>query len=139
MTTAEAWLTSILDCGIADLSILDDVEYCIDDVLKTAKEYGNSLTLGTVMAAVFDIGRNGLQDAIDDRLAEIEASLDESECHENEEYRALLSLNPYDDTNEFHNFLDTHIWFIRNEEVYRKYLMDACNEFEQNTGFSLFE
>ena len=139
MTTAEIWLTGILDCGIADISILDGVEYDIERVIAKAYEFGEKLSLGTVMAAVFDIGRSEIQEAIDERLNELENEMSEEECHENEEYRTLLRLDPFEDTNEFHNFLDTHVWFCHNQEEYMKYLKEACDEFEQNTGFCLFD
>ena len=139
MTTAEYWLTHILGCGIADISILGGVEYDLDRVLKTVKNYGGDLSLGSVMAAVFDVGRTDIQEAIDNRLVALEDEMTEAECHENEEYRALLELDPFDDIREYHNYLDTRVWIEQHEDEYKKYLAEACDEFEQYTGFSLFD
>ena len=138
MTNAEAWLTAVLDCGIADLSVLDGCEYDRDDVVSECRSNFGKVTLNSLSATIISIGKSQLQDAIDDRLIEIEEALIESERNMDAEYRALLSLNPFDDIGEYHNFLDTSVWFEKNREAYETYLKEECDAFEQNTGYCLF-
>ena len=56
---------------------------------------------------------------------------------ETEKLEALRRLKPDDDIEGDFNFLATHVWFKNNGPVYRRYLPDAVDEFEDNVGFLL--
>ena len=97
MTIAESLLCSILGCGILDISVIDGCEYCWDDVLVEMQDSGMEICLESICYSILRIGMREMQDAIDARINEIEDELLESERNMDVEYRALLSISPYDD------------------------------------------
>jgi len=135
MTTAESLLCSVLGCGVLDFSILDDCKYCWDDVLVEMQDSGMKICLESICYSILRIGMRQMQDAIDERINEIEDALIESERNMDVEYKALLSISPYDDLMMYFNYLDTHVWFERNSDVYREYMSEAVEAFENDTGF----
>lgn len=49
----------------------------------------------------------------------------------------IRSLNTEEDVSSYHNWLDTHVWFEKNGDIYKRYLQDALEEFYENTGFEI--
>ena len=136
----DSLLMEIFQCGYVDLSILDGVRYAPADVLCYC--YGASLTdfsLNDYMLAVFKVGIDDIQVAINDRLCELEAIENERDRDEEEEreYRALEGITPDVDIYTYCNCIDTHVYFSDNAEVYRAYLSDALEAFADNTGFEI--
>lgn len=133
-------LMTLLGCGTLDLEMLEDVHYDFDEIidqldgLPVQEEGFNGL-----MRAVVDVGIIHIREAVDDRLCELEAAHTEREWdeYEAEEYRLLKLLDPDGDIRSYHNYLDTSAWFERRGEIYRKYLSDAIDSFEENTGITL--
>lgn len=75
-----------------------------------------------------------------ERLDEIYDELRELEDEEAElqtEIDEINSLNPIEDIESYHNYLDTSAWFNNNEEVYVKHFKDLVDEFEEETGLGL--
>lgn len=135
-SNAEMLLCAILDCGIADLSVIEDCEYDMEEIAEECRFQFGKVSLNGMSECIFYKGKRGIQDAIDDRINEIEDIDEESRTSdEREEYVDLLSLNPYEDIEEFHNFLDTSVWFKKNGSLYKKYVPSALERFEQNTGY----
>lgn len=141
-------LTDLLRCGSLDLKLLDDVGYDWCDIIvdyeglfyalkecQKRKEVG----LNHVMWLVVEYGKEKLEEAINDRICELEAIPNERELDENEEkeLKALNTLNPYEDVESSHNCLDTHVWFEQNGRVYKEYLSEALDEFANGTGFNI--
>lgn len=52
LTQAECILTKLLDCGIADLSVLEDVEYDLDDILDELV-INNMLSFTSLVESIF--------------------------------------------------------------------------------------
>lgn len=141
MSVKEDLLMELLDCGFANLELLDDVSYPVNEILEQLSyPFGReSFTLNDFMKAVVDLGILDIKDTIEERLNELseiakDRDLDDSEV---EELRCLQNvLDPYDDISGFFNCLDTHVSFRDHEEEYRRYLSDAITAFEENTGLN---
>lgn len=138
MTGRESLLTAILDCGTADLSLLDDVQYDWGDIFKRLEDDAHDLN--SVMREVFQVGYEDIQVAVDDRICELEAielngrELDDDEA---DELALLRELDASEDFDSFHNYLDTHVWCRNHADTYKKYMTEALEEFEENTGFCI--
>lgn len=141
MTTAEEWLCEIMGCGIADIHMLDDVKFDIARVLRNAKNmgYDDPFELNTVLASAVDLAKSELQVEIDKRLHRIMNEKGYDDAKRDPDYIELSSLDPYEDIGEWHNYLDTNVYFEKNEELYRKHLYDECIIFESMTGLPLFD
>lgn len=48
-------------------------------------------------------------------------------------------LDPFEDIQSFHNFIDTYIWIDADDkiEIYKKYVKEALDQFEEMTGFEI--
>ena len=99
----------------------------------------DGLDFNDVLRGAVSVGIIKLKEAIDDRICEIEAIPNERELDEDEEeeLNTLRLLKPDDDIEGDFNFLATHVWFKNNGPVYRRYLSEAVDEFEDNVGFFL--
>ncbi len=141
MTTgAESLLCEIFSCGSLDLKLLDDVGYGWDEVLDQIDWPQEGLDLNDLLRGVFSVGIIKLRDAVGDAICELEAiELNERDLDddEREALEALRQLDPDNDVQSYHNFLDTHVWFEHHGAVYRRYLKDAVEGFEENTGFCI--
>lgn len=135
-------LTALLECGTLDLCVLDRVGYDWCDVLDRAEGFGVSfekLGFNGLMRLVVDMGIEDLATAIGDRICELEAITNERELDEDEadELEMLRLLDPEEDVNAYFNFLDTHAYLQKNQDIYRDYAQDEVKEFEENTGLNM--
>lgn len=130
MINQNSVLMAVLECGTDDLSILDDIGYDLGDIVEELIAGGIRPTLNAITGEVFRRGVEELTQRINDRLCEPEDG-------DNDEVKAELRiLNPKKDINWFCNCLDTHVYFVKNEEIYREYLPEAIKDIEDNMGFS---
>lgn len=142
MSVKEDLLMELLDCGSADLDMLEDVHYPLYEVLDQI-DYsdGGRFTFNDLMRAVVDVGIIYIQEAISDRICEIDAISCAGrplEPDEEEELHVLQNvLNPDDDIKGFFNCLDTYVYFQNNAEEYHRYLPEAIGSFEDNTGLHI--
>ena len=133
----EMWLCSILQCGTDDLQIID-CGYEYDEIMQDCIDTYGRIELNALSCCIVNKGRDELQEAITERINELEEYMDEDECFDrNDEYQALLLLDPYDDIEEYHNYIDTSVWFKQYADEYRKYLPKAVEMFEEHTGYAL--
>lgn len=138
----EDLLTSILDCGHGDLYLLEDCQYDIGDIVEECEAQFGKIDINRLAITMFDFGLREIEEAIKDRLEELndieetEGELNEEEL---EERNALETLEPFDDMQRLHNFIDTHIWIDAEEKVdaYKKYMQDALDHFCEMTGFEI--
>ncbi|MGG1060142.1 hypothetical protein ABE159_10720 [Bacillus licheniformis] len=122
-------LVELLDCGWLDLQALECIERNFSDIIDYHNNnYGENekITLNSLLDANFQLTLSEVNDFIQDKIEELE---------ENEEYdkaNELKALDVYDDFKTFINFIDTHIWFRNNREIYEKYeeelepIFDKC-------------
>ena len=146
VSSREDFLMNLLNCGVLDLKLIDDVGYDWCDTLdgETLGEMlsdgsGRRETLNYIMRRVVEFGTDQLTTAVADRICELEAITNEREldADEEEELEALRTLNPEEDIESYHNFIDTHVWFENNADVYRTYLQEALDDFTEGTGFEI--
>lgn len=139
-------LMELLGCGSLDLRLVDAVGYDWCDVIsdEVAEHIVSSKRNGVVgvnilMRAVVEYGIQQIEEAVDDRICELEAIPNERELDENEEaeLKALMALNPDEDIQSYHNCIDTYVRFEQNAEVYREYMSDALDDFAEGTGFQI--
>ena len=127
-------LRALLNCGSMDLSLLDNVKYSWFDVLEQLDGLSlEDLDFNNLMRAVVSVGIIETKDALFERIEELET---QSEINDDEkaELAALKTLDPDQDIEGYFNCLDTHVYFANNASVYRQYLSDAIDAFENNTG-----
>lgn len=132
-------LTELLDCGYGDLGILEDCEYDFCDVIQECKDCEMELTVNNLCWAMFQLALADFEQSINERIEklheELEDGIDAIPVHE--ELEALESLDVREDIETYHNYIDTHVWFRNNEEIYRRYLSSAMDDFEDHTGFCI--
>ena len=146
ISSRDDFLISILHCGVCDLSLIDDVGYNWCDILDS-ETLGRMLssgsrqrdTLNYLMRRVVEFGIRQITTAVDDRICELEAIPNDREldADEEKELSALRALNPEEDIDSYHNFVDTHVWFENNADVYHTYMQEALDNFAEGTGFEI--
>lgn len=140
MSGAQSLLCEMLSCGSMDLEILDRIGYGWNEILDQMDWPREGLDFNDVLRGAVSVGIINLKEAVDERILVLEA---EESIHgklEPEgvgELEALRLLKPDDDIEGDFNFLATHVWFRRNGSIYRRYLTEALDEFEDNVGFFL--
>lgn len=149
LTTQECVMTKILDCGTADLSLLDDINYDLDDILDSLME-NNCLSLNGIFQEVFIKGAEELQEEFknqkEDIKAEILYRIEENEAEnltETEEHKELISdlallksgeLKPEEDLSYYLNYQDTHV-FMKHIDFYRRYMENTVDDIEYKMGW----
>ena len=74
LTKQQEVLTRILDCGICDLDLLENIQYDLDDIIDELIEAG-CLSLNNIFKTVFEMGAMELQEVLNennvlDKIAE---------------------------------------------------------------------
>lgn len=164
-------LMHLLKCGQCDVSILDDIEYDLDDILDELVE-NNDLSLSSLIRAVFQKGVDDLDELIksikpdviedlqilDETLpkesdsAEVidkkEAEFDTNSYYLGHKYdiewgdkipeyiEELSEINPFDDIDWYINCVDTHIYFTKHQDIYRRFFSDQISDIEDKIGFN---
>lgn len=128
MTNQEAILCGLLDCGTADLPMLEDINYDIEDIVQELSQDG-CLSLNNIFESVFRRGISDLQGAISDKKQDFEGEGNKEDAEK------LSCLDPERDVEYYCNCLDTHIYFKDNEETYREYLGEEISDIEDRMGF----
>ena len=145
VTNRDDVLVALLDCGNLDLSILDNVEYDLCEIIYDLRHEGIRPTLALIMGEVFLKGVSDMKGYIDEMIVSTrgeskDAMLDgdhETASRCARKLAALHKLDPEEDIAWDFNYIGTDIGFVKNEEVYRQYLPDAIKAVEDGIGFSL--
>lgn len=127
ISSREDFLMTFIGCGQLDLQLIDDVEYDWCDVLERVDfTCLGERKMSAIMHAVFDVGKDEINEAIRERIDYLEDTKKTygiSEEQENE-LKDLKKLNPYNDLEEYHNYLDTHVTCVNHKSVYKKFLSE---------------
>lgn len=140
ITNREDFLMQILHCGVLDLKLIDGVGYDWCDILDNdIFEGGVPFNLNNIMRMVFEYGFSQIEAAVDNRIDYLEDTektygLSDSQA---EELEALRTLNPMEDFDSYHNYIDTHVWCEQNGDVYQKYMSEALDAFADGTGYEI--
>lgn len=78
--SCEKILSAILDCGEVDVSLLNDIEYDIFDIVNITKDRYGEITLEYLINVVVEKGINDFDEAVADRISNIK--LDYSNLNE---------------------------------------------------------
>lgn len=125
----------ILSCGADDLEMLDGFSLDWGEVLDQIDWPQYGLGFNDIMRGVFACGIIRIENEIDCHICDLERSCSGEE--EEEELAALKLLNPNEDITAYFNCLDTHVYFRKNGEIYRRYLEYELNNFYDDTGFEI--
>lgn len=151
-------LCSLLECGYADLNMLNKCNYEYEEIEKHIIDvYGEDtkITLTKILCGAIIHYKSRVQNKIDEMIFELECEIKDMEQWYDDvdvkiniedkvkldrlwkEKEDLENLNAYDDIEEFINYIDTHI-YINDEElkaIYNKYLSDYIKEENEEIGF----
>ena len=139
-------LKAVLHCGTMDLSILDDIEYDLGEIVEELIAEGIQPTLNQIMSEVFRKATEDMTDAVNEEIMytrEDLYDLDEDEEEQDtahilqEKLSELLKLNPEEDIGWYCNCLDTSIYINRNSEIYNRYMDDAVERIGNRAGFPI--
>ena len=151
MISTQEWVfMKILDCGASDLSLLNDINYDLDDAIEELMADG-CLSLNGIFEKVFVMGATELQEYFQNEKEDIKQEIlrkieedEKEELIEEEERQELLldlmllesgELNPENDWSCYLNYQDTHV-FMRHIDFYRKYMENAVDEIEYKMGWN---
>lgn len=140
ISSREDFLMTLLGCGQLDLKLIDDVEYDWCDVLEQVDfSCLGERKLSAIMRAVFDLGKDRLNEAIGKRIDYLEDTKETYGISEEQEteLEELKELDPYEDLEEYHNYIDTHITCVNHKAVYEVYLSEELADFADGTGFEV--
>lgn len=139
----EDLLCSVLNCGYADLNILADCEYPMYELVEYVQEIGDEVNINSLCYAMFNLAINDVQEAIEERLAEMEELLEDEDIAEEvkDEYRSAIesNLDIREDIDTFHNYIDSHAYLMnnKNQDIYLRLFSDELSIFEEKTGYQL--
>lgn len=160
MTTYEAILTEILDCGTADLSMLNDIKYDLYDIIQECMN-DDCLSLHGIFQGVFYIAADTLQCKFDEQKDDIRevilealeeekrefidsGEMTEEELAECDEHKELIAdlellnnnkLHPESDVDFYLNYLDTHV-YMKHIDFYRRWMKDDVDMIEDDMGWT---
>lgn len=72
ITNTEILLCSFLECGTLDLSILDDVEYDLGEIVEDLQAEGIKPTLNVITSKIFYKGQDELREKLSEKILELE-------------------------------------------------------------------
>lgn len=159
MTMQECILTKLLDCGSADLLLLEDINYDLDEILDNLLE-NCDLNINSLFREVFRTGAMELKEEFELQKDYIEENIKESmkemkkECIEyglmteeetekEQEYKDFVAdlellhsdeLNPEKDMDCYCNYIDTHV-FLKHIDFYRKWMRSEIKNIEYKMGW----
>lgn len=140
------FMIALLDCGYADLELLERVDYDWTEIIERIKENGFDVHFNNVMRTIFDFALEDAQDMIEeikngllDKLYEDEQGITPLTPSKRADIQEVveMDLDLAMDVDCFFNYLDTHINLYDNEAIYREYFQEALDLFYQKTGHEI--
>ena len=146
MTTAEFIVCEMLNCGYLDIAVLDDVDdewmsECLEEI-KSMDHYD----FNTLMASIFLKAVSYIEDKLTEAQYDAEQELEDMAEMDDESFEyqeasekvdALYKLKPEEDIEWYCNCLDSSIYLVKNEELWRKYGADVLSEAEDKLGMDI--
>lgn len=135
-------IRAILNCGVDDLSILDDSEADMFKIVEQMRFEGLELTLNGIMAEIFKEGIFRMDEAVKaekKRLEteEYEGTLTEAGFEQLEAIRRY-NLSPQNDFTYYVNCLDTHLSCDSSKkEIYEEMFEQEMQDLMDYTGFNI--
>ncbi|MCI8978690.1 MAG: hypothetical protein HFI99_17060 [Lachnospiraceae bacterium] len=135
-------IRAILECGIDDLSMLDDSGADMYNTVERIKEEGLPISLDMIIGEIFKEGIFQMGEAVRKKREELEQkekqeALNEAEYEQLEAIR-LHNLNPKDDFHYYLNCKDTHLYCDESkQEVYEEMFEQEMQNLMDYTGFDV--
>ena len=140
ISSREDFLMAFIGCGQLDLKLIDNVQYDWCDVLEYLDlSRCGERKMAAIMSAVFYLGKSRLEEAITERIDYLEDTEKTYGISEEQktELNELKELDPYEDLEEYHNYIDTHITCVNHKAVYEVFLSKELADFAEGTGFEV--
>ncbi len=145
---------TILSAESANTDVLNNTRYDLTEIRNALCKTDEEPTVNSMVCAVFDKGIAELSDCIADKCTSIETvqrrltelSARQKASRHNifakqqdcaEWLNVLYKINPAQDIAFWVDHTEPHIAFVKNEELYRKYLSDELKTVEEKMGFPL--
>lgn len=157
ISVQEKILTTLLDCGVADLSVLNDVGYDVTSMVEELQSDGR-LSLNNLMNEVFWRGVSDVNDAFlynrEDIITDIEAEIndvkDEEEAAEEYSDEYIQLLNDLELAQNWQDLTDAGNWdcetnglynevSIKHLEFLKKWMPNEVSDAETNMGYYFTE
>jgi len=139
-------IRAILDCGIDDLSMLDDAEADMFEIVDKMKSKGMELSLNNIMTEVIKEGIHRLGQAVKELRADLKkekkAGQMSDESADQWEKLNRYRLNPEEDFRYYVNCLDTNLYFYTDnkaekQEIYKELFAEELKALVDYTGFDI--
>ncbi len=135
-------IRAVLDCGVDDLSMLDDSEADLFKTVERMRFEGLEITLNGIMAEIFREGIFRMSEAVKEVRERLESEEREGILTEAgyEQLEAIRQheLSPQDDFTYYVNCLDTHLnCDSSKKEVYEEMFEQEMQDLMDYTGFSI--
>ena len=135
-------IRAVLDCGVDDLSLLDDSAADMFKIVEQMRFEGLELTLNGIMEEIFKEGIFRMNEAVKSikkrlELEEYEGTLTEAGYEQLEAIRRH-NLQPQNDFTYYLNCLDTHLnCDSRKKEIYEEMFEQEVQDLMDYTGFDV--
>lgn len=142
MTSRDLFLKILLKCGIADLNILDGVQYDWEDIFDQLEDEPlQNVGMDGLIFAITDVGIIHLKEALEQQIEALRASQEKGMITKSDQERlnALESLDPDVDIKVEPNMHSTLIWFQQHKDIYTQFLAPEIAAFESNTNFCIMK
>ncbi len=135
-------IRAILDCGVDDLSLLDDSGADLFKTIERMRFEGMEITLNGIMAEIFREGIFRMGEAVKEARERLEAEESEGTLTEAgyEQLEAIRqnNLSPQSDFTYYVNCLDTHLnCDSSKKEVYEEMFEQEMQDLMDYTGFDI--
>ena len=135
-------IRAVLDCGVDDLSMLDDSGADLFKTVERMRFEGLEITLNGIMAEIFREGIFRMGEAVKEARERLEAEESEGTLTEAgyEQLEAIRQhdLSPQGDFTYYVNCLDTHLnCDSRKKEVYEELFEQEMQDLMDYTGFNI--
>ena len=141
MDYKDAWLCALLDCGIADLSALEDCKFNYTEIIEEAWErWGMEFNINALLNIIIEKGLDEMHRSLEKRKARLKENERINEFLNEEqqaEYDALQEMEPYNDIHFECNYCATQVWFDAERDNYMRYAQAEVERFTEMTGFEI--
>lgn len=134
-------INAVLDCGTADLNLLDDAECDFFKIVEEMQEEGIRISMNNIIREVFETGKQVIIDAYIGCLNYMEnaerAGMITNEA-DWEQLQQLRSIDPKEDFSWWINLQDTHFYGdSTKKEIYELLFEEGLTECERLTGYEI--
>lgn len=135
-------IRAVLDCGVDDMSMLDDTGADLFKVVERMRFEGLEITLNRIMEQIFMEGISQMDEAVKEARKKLEreeeAELLTEAGYEQLEAIRLHNLSPQSDFTYYVNYLDTHLnCDSSKKEVYEEMFEQEMQDLMDYTGFDI--